>query len=114
MLNDFGRFSQRRITVEECQRFSIKELASFDLASLEIDVDGQLIGITRSECNYGGTRNWFICPSCRKRIGTLYRKPLSTTFLCRQCNNLTYQLRKYHRSQNEVFFRYIKNLAMSF
>ncbi|MCP1659106.1 hypothetical protein [Neisseria perflava] len=38
-------------------------------------------------CNYGGTRAWFECPSCCRRVGVLYS---GRRFLCRHCRNLNY------------------------
>ena len=35
----------------------------------------------------------------------LYRKPLESLFLCRKCQDLTYQLTKYRRSQYEQFVK---------
>ena len=43
--------------------------------------------------DFGGVRYWFVCPGCGRRMGTLYLAGSSTTFLCRQCSNLTYESR---------------------
>lgn len=56
------------------------------------------IELTKTYCNYGGQRFWFICPglsqSCGRRVGVLY-KPLHSEFLaCRHCHHLTYQSSK--------------------
>jgi hypothetical protein len=50
---------------------------------------------TRTPCNFGGYRYWFICPSrrCGRRVAKLYS--LRRYFLCRHCHNLAYA------SQNE-------------
>lgn len=47
-----------------------------------------------TECNYGGSRKWFICPAsaCRRRVALLYG---GATFVCRHCRELAYP------SQNE-------------
>ena len=47
----------------------------------------QHIALTYTECNYGGTRPWFICPQCSRRVGVLYSRCL---FLCRHCTNVAY------------------------
>ncbi|NLF50561.1 MAG: hypothetical protein GX577_05445 [Leptolinea sp.] len=39
-------------------------------------------------CNYGGTRPWFLCPNCGKRVAVLYGA--GKLFLCRHCYGLTY------------------------
>lgn len=47
----------------------------------------QHIALAYTECNYGGTRPWFICPQCSRRVGVLYSRGL---FLCRHCTNVAY------------------------
>lgn len=112
MLNDFGKILNRirKYTVEECERISISQIDTAGLETSGVLINGQMIPITQTECNYGGERVWFVCPTCNRRVGTLYRKPLGILFLCRNCQNLTYQLQRYHRSSHEVFLRSIKRL----
>jgi len=98
----------KKLSVEECQKLSVQYLNLDRVGSL-IDVNGQFIELTKSKCNYGGDRVWFLCPACNRRIGTLYRRPINTQFLCRNCNNLTYQLQKYHRSPHETYIKAIKS-----
>lgn len=58
------------------------------------------IELTRTNCNFGGDRFWFICPGlsedkpCGKRVGVLYRPLHAEIFACRHCHNLTYQSSK--------------------
>jgi hypothetical protein len=40
----------------------------------------------RTPCNYGGERQWFLCPDCRKRVAVLYGP--GVRFLCRACYRL--------------------------
>jgi len=96
-----------RVSVEECQKISIQLLRNTFIASSVIELNGQTIQITTTKCNYGGERVWFLCPSCNKRVGTIYRRPLAGLFLCRHCLNLTYDLRKYHRSSQESVIKAI-------
>ncbi len=42
----------------------------------------------RTKCNYGGSRLWFKCSKCGRRVAVLYY--LTGGFLCRHCHNLTY------------------------
>lgn len=95
--------------VEECTRLSIVDIDILDLSYNCVDVGNQTIGLTTSKCNFGGERVWFLCPACNKRIGVLYRPPLKQLFLCRQCHNLTYELRKYHRSKRESSLRDLRS-----
>ncbi|HSV94796.1 MAG TPA: hypothetical protein VLH94_02375 [Spirochaetia bacterium] len=99
-----------KLSVEDCQKLSILFLESSSRAQSPIEVNNQLIELTWSKCNYGGERVWFLCPACNKRIGTLYRKPLSDIFLCRHCLNLTYNLRKYHRAPQEAAIKAVNRM----
>lgn len=54
-----------------------------------------VINITTTRCNYGGVRQWFICPlkcngmPCARRIGRLYLS--GKYFGCRSCHELAYK-----------------------
>lgn len=43
----------------------------------------QRVPILRTACNYGGTRSWFGCPRCGRRVALLYVR--SRGFGCRKC-----------------------------
>lgn len=45
------------------------------------------IFFTWTSCNYGGKRQWFLCPKCSRRVAILYG---DIYFRCRHCHNLTY------------------------
>nr|QJS05794.1 hypothetical protein [Psychrobacter sp.] len=46
------------------------------------------IQLTTTAPHYGGSRYFFNCPSCSKRVSVLYRKG---TYICRKCIGLGYQ-----------------------
>lgn len=46
------------------------------------------INMKYTSCFYGGKRPWFLCKSCDRRVGVLYK--LNNLLCCRQCGNLTY------------------------
>jgi hypothetical protein len=48
----------------------------------------QAISFDRTPCNYGGTRTWFLCPRCLKRVAVLYGA--GKYFFCRHCYGLAY------------------------
>ncbi|MDP1845495.1 MAG: hypothetical protein Q8L09_01965 [Candidatus Moranbacteria bacterium] len=48
----------------------------------------QKISFSRTPCNYGGYRTWFLCPRCWKRVAVLYG--MKKYFLCRHCYDLAY------------------------
>lgn len=65
-----------------------------------------LVPIDYTDCNFGGSRPWFRCPTdaggCGRRVGKLYL-PLYTNgdrFLCRECYDLGY--RSSRNSGNEL------------
>lgn len=48
----------------------------------------QRIEITRTTCNFGGTRAWLRCPRCARRVGVLYFS--GCAFVCRRCGGVAY------------------------
>jgi hypothetical protein len=46
------------------------------------------IRITRTACNYGKSRPWFMCPRCTGRVAKLYLR--GGRFACRKCQRLVY------------------------
>jgi len=96
--NDFGK----TFLVEECQKISIssfsklaKEKLKRAFISSEIDAGGQKLELTTSSVHFGGTRYWFKCPMCQKRIGTVFVHPLNASVGCRKCLGLDYRQRRY-------------------
>lgn len=47
------------------------------------------ISLLQTPCNYGGTRQWFGCPSCSQRCAKLYF--VDGNFRCRKCHGLGYR-----------------------
>lgn len=49
------------------------------------------VRIVRAPCRLGGSRPWFLCPTCDARVAVLYiRGPLN----CRRCHRLGYRSQK--------------------
>lgn len=65
----------------------------------------QQLRYVATPCHFGGFRLWFTCYAradepgsyygCRERVGTLYRPPGGTWYLCRECWDLTYECRQH-------------------
>lgn len=53
------------------------------------------VSLTRTPCNYGGSRPWFVCPRCRRRCGVL---AYSAGWGCRACLRLAYRSEAEDRS----------------
>ena len=51
------------------------------------------VSLVTTPCNFGGVRYWFGCPSCGRRAAVLYLAPGDIYFMCRHCNNLSYNSR---------------------
>lgn len=45
------------------------------------------IQLTKTSCNYGGYRYWWLCPKCHHRTSTLYCAGL---YVCRHCIGANY------------------------
>jgi hypothetical protein len=48
----------------------------------------QTIRLAHTDCNYGKTRPWFVCPVCQRRAGVLYMR--AGRFACRHCQRVSY------------------------
>lgn len=55
------------------------------------DPVAQDVPLVTTRLHSGGKRYWFLCPSCRRRVGRLYLPHGKNYFLCRRCYNLTYR-----------------------
>jgi hypothetical protein len=53
------------------------------------------VGLTQTLCNYGGSRPWFLCPLCGKRVAVIYNRKMD--FSCRHCCDLVYASQKENR-----------------
>lgn len=45
------------------------------------------VQLSKTSCNYGGHRYWWLCPKCHKRTSTLYCAGL---YVCRHCIGANY------------------------
>lgn len=73
--------------------------------------ESTIINLEQTSCNYGGVREWLVCPACTKRVGALYQE--KSEFWCRKCIGMTYFCQKipYHSIQY-VFWRLVKAQEM--
>jgi len=46
------------------------------------------IELSKTPCNYGHYRHWWLCPSCSKRVSVLY---CAGRYVCRGCIGANYQ-----------------------
>jgi len=59
----------------------------------------QRVQLTHSRGPRGGKRIWFLCPTCRRRVGVLYHKN-GLPFRCRTCCGLAYPSQYESRNQS--------------
>jgi len=52
------------------------------------------ITLEHTPCYFGGSRPWFLCPNCNKRVAILYGR--QELFLCRHCSHLNYTCTREH------------------
>ena len=65
------------------------------------EIFNQSIQISKTPCNYGGYRYWFICSNCKRRVGVLYRQGY---FKCRHCLGVNYRT-QLQQPQDRLFKR---------
>lgn len=52
-----------------------------------VDID-EVIPFVETDTNFGGRRQWFLCPTCRRRCRIIYG---GSRFRCRRCYRLKYE-----------------------
>jgi len=90
------------LLVENCQRVSIKDYIQNTNKKLkevllrsELGVNNISVSLTTSKTGFGGTRFWFNCPLCDRRVGVLFVHSLTEAVGCRLCLGLEYRKRRY-------------------
>lgn len=98
--NDFGK----KILAEQCQKIRFSDVAKKARAALRksllraiIEAEGYDIELNSSKTGFGGVRHWFSCPICHKRVGVLYKHPVSENLGCRKCLGLDYRKHRYSK-----------------
>jgi len=98
--NDFGK----KYLTEHCQKIKITDFVRESTTQLKealinasIEAEGYDLLLNRSRTGFGGTRFWFSCPLCDKRVGVLYKHPVSQILGCRRCLRLDYRKHRYSK-----------------
>ena len=104
---DSGKFLAE--TVEQIdinqliRQFNIQAKESF--IKSQLNIQGLVVKLVTSKTKYG-LRFWFSCPICSKRVGKLYKHPLSEAIACRTCNNLDYKSRRFKGMLEQKIVKY--------
>ena len=95
---DLGRIN----VAEYCQKVDINNLVRQTKVELkgkilesEISALGKKVCLTTSQTRFGGTRLWFLCPVCSRRVGVIYKHPTTSAIGCRSCLELKYKKQRY-------------------
>lgn len=94
-----------RATCEETPRVDIRALTRRGLihgAARQLYFEGEPapVFVTRTPCGFGGSRPWFICPQCGKRVAVLFRTKAGVG--CRECSGLYYETQKVSGSMKSL------------
>lgn len=79
--------TKQRIEINDFIRIAKKQL-KISLVQAQIEALGQRIELTTSNTRFQGQRLWFVCPSCTRKVGILYRGKTDEDLICRICVNL--------------------------
>ena len=97
--NNLGR---KTLLVEDCQKVAVADVLKKyrvnikeTLLRSQFEMTGKNVRLTTSPTGNNGTRFWFVCPNCRRRVGVLLNHPLQGQLGCRQCLNLEYKKRRF-------------------
>jgi len=74
-----------------CEDLKVRlDMRSLHLAGFTgLRVDGVLVPIVTTPCNFGGERRWFLCPRCDRRCQVIYEG-----LQCRKCTGARYELER--------------------
>ena len=53
-----------------------------------VEVISQTVWLESTPCAFGGSRSWFTCPTCSKRVAVIYGA--GRLFACRRCKGLAF------------------------
>jgi len=86
-----GQESSIKVMVQVSDNPHVRFIYTVTKNNSESSSIDDVIRLGKTECNFGGVRYWFICNSCWRRVAVLYLAPRGYHFVCRRCNNLSYQ-----------------------
>ena len=77
----------------DCDRFAEYGPGDMEREIVELSYPGsrwtQTLRLTRMNSGFGGTRAFWMCPQCKRRVRYLYFK--GRGFMCRECARLNYR-----------------------
>lgn len=92
----------KNLLVEDCQKVAVSDVLQKYRANLkeavllsQFEMLSVNVHLTTSHTGNEGTRFWFVCPNCERRVGVLLIHPLQGQLGCRKCLNLEYKKRRF-------------------
>jgi hypothetical protein len=82
------------------------------IEDIDFVIDRYMIDIDSTECNYGGWREWLICPICEKRKLSLFYQDYE--FKCKECAGLLYDIQTVSESYRRTFNALIGTLKIKY
>ncbi|KKS12528.1 MAG: hypothetical protein UU67_C0051G0002 [Candidatus Daviesbacteria bacterium GW2011_GWB1_41_5] len=97
-VNDLGK----NLLIEDCHKVAVSDVLQKYKATLkenllhsQFEMMSANVCLTTSHTGNKGTRFWFVCPNCGRRVGVLLIHPLQGQLGCRKCLNLEYKKRRF-------------------
>lgn len=82
-----------------------------DLNQRYCKLNGKLMKLTTTPCNYGSIRYWFTCPVCGGRCRVIYWQGQYDYWACRKCLKLVY--RSQQATKSDFVFWYDKAIKVA-
>ncbi len=103
-LYPFSRYDWVWRTNKNADQTTVTITVLIDALELVFPMNGvekvhQKVQLTYSLGSQGGKRAWFVCPTCRRRVGVLYHTN-GLPFRCRTCWKLAYPSQYQSRNQS--------------
>ena len=86
--------NSQKIRIDDIVRQVNKEVKHQILQS-HIEVLGFNINLSTSPTRFNGKRYWFVCPTCGKRVGVIFKHPLTFQMGCRTCLKIQYKKQRF-------------------
>jgi len=87
---------------ENCQKINIDDIVrrvtkgvKHQVLQSQIEVMGYNLNLRTSNTHFNGKRYWFACPICSKRVGIIYKHPISLQIGCRNCLKIQYRKQRF-------------------
>lgn len=96
--NSYGKI----LLTDQCQEIRVADFVKKAKRGLKevllqssIETEGYQLMLIKSKTGFLGSRFWWACPSCQRRVGVLYKHPVSEILGCRICLGLDYRSHRY-------------------